>query len=68
MRVALLCLLAFLLHGCGLKGPLYLPNPEEAQEIAERERKLKEREQREQEQARQPAAPSTPAPAPAEPR
>jgi predicted small lipoprotein YifL len=33
-----------LLQACGLRGPLYLPTPQQEREMAERERRLKERE------------------------
>jgi predicted small lipoprotein YifL len=55
MRLALLALAAVpLLYGCGLKGPLYIPTPEQERQMAERERALEERERREREQMRQP--------------
>ena len=43
---SLLLVLAFaaLLQGCGLRGPLYLPTPDEEREQAERKRRLEERE------------------------
>jgi predicted small lipoprotein YifL len=60
MFPGLLCLLlAFFLHGCGLKGPLYLPTPEQEREMAEREQRLREREQRELEEMRRPRPPPT---------
>ena len=33
-----------LLQGCGLRGPLYLPTPQQEREMAERKRRLEERE------------------------
>jgi predicted small lipoprotein YifL len=45
MRSLLLALaLAALLPGCGLRGPLYLPTPDEEREMAERKQRLEERE------------------------
>ena len=45
-----LMLAALLLQGCGLKGPLYLPTPQQEREVDEREKRLEEREQREKQQ------------------
>jgi len=39
--------LAVLLQACGLRGPLYLPTPEEQREQAERKQRLEERERAE---------------------
>jgi predicted small lipoprotein YifL len=65
MRPApLVLLLGCILYGCGLKGPLYIPTPEQRRETAERERVLKEREQREREEAQRPAPKPPPRSAP----
>jgi len=61
LRCAIMVLM--LLHGCGLKGPLYIPTAKQKKEMAERERLLKEREARRQGQA----IPPTTAPAEAAP-
>ena len=63
-RAALFLALAWL-AGCGLKGPLYIPTPEQREELAERKRLLKEREERERAAEQAAAAqqkPDTPAP------
>ena len=45
MRLLLVVLIAAaLLQGCGLRGPLYLPTPQQEREMAERQRRLEERE------------------------
>ena len=65
MRPVLLALVfGFVLCGCGAKGPLYIPTPEQLAEDAERKQKLKEREEREQEEARRapPQGPQAPPP------
>jgi predicted small lipoprotein YifL len=49
VRCAIMVLM--LLHGCGLKGPLYIPTEKQKKDMAERERLLKEREARRQGQA-----------------
>jgi predicted small lipoprotein YifL len=59
VRFAIMMLV--LLHGCGLKGPLYLPTEKQKQDTAERERLLQEREARRRGEA--PATPQQPAPA-----
>jgi predicted small lipoprotein YifL len=43
---SLLLVFAFaaLLQGCGLRGPLYIPTPDEERELAERKRRLEESE------------------------
>ena len=40
MRVVVLLLALICLAGCGLKGPLYLPTPQQEREMAEREKHL----------------------------
>jgi len=45
MRPLLVVLIAVaLLQACGLRGPLYLPTPQQEREMAERQRRLEERE------------------------
>ena len=71
MRTAVLLLALIGLAGCGIKGPLYIPTPQQEREMAEREKRLEERTQREkeQEQAKQQAQQrpqSAPQPAPTE--
>ena len=71
MRAAVLLLALIGLGGCGIKGPLYIPTPQQQREMAEREKRLQERTQREkeQEQAQQQAQQrpqSAPQPAPTE--
>jgi predicted small lipoprotein YifL len=48
--VVVVLLASVLLSGCGLKGPLYLPTPQQEREMAERKKRLEEREQREKQQ------------------
>ena len=62
-RVRCAIMVLMLLHGCGLKGPLYIPTEKQKKEMAERERLLKEREARRQGQA----VPQTTTPAEAAP-
>ena len=56
---SLLFALAFaaLLQGCGLRGPLYIPTPDQEREMAERKQRLEERER-----ARQQARPGESSP------
>jgi len=49
-RLVVVMLASALLPACGLKGPLYLPTPQQEREIAERKKRLEEREQREKQQ------------------
>jgi predicted small lipoprotein YifL len=49
-RLVVLMLASALLSACGLKGPLYLPTPQQEREMAERKKRLEEREQREKQQ------------------
>ena len=48
--LAVLLLAVALLPACGLKGPLYLPTPQQEKEMAERKKRLEEREQREKQE------------------
>jgi predicted small lipoprotein YifL len=66
-RLVVVMLASALLPACGLKGPLYLPTPQQEREIAERKKRLEEREQREKQQQQTsqtqqsgPTAPSQP--------
>ncbi|HZP87400.1 MAG TPA: lipoprotein [Burkholderiales bacterium] len=45
--LAFLLLLAATMQGCGQKGPLYIPTPEQLQAEQERQRRLEERARRE---------------------
>jgi len=49
-RLVVVMLASALLPACGLKGPLYLPTPQQEREMAERKKRLEEREQREKQQ------------------
>ena len=49
-RLVVVMLASALLPACGLKGPLYLPTPQQEREIAERKKRLEEREERERQQ------------------
>jgi predicted small lipoprotein YifL len=49
-RLVVVMLASALLPACGLKGPLYLPTPQQEREIAERKKRLEEREEREKQQ------------------
>jgi predicted small lipoprotein YifL len=49
-RLVVVMLASALLPSCGLKGPLYLPTPQQEREIAERKKRLEEREERERQQ------------------
>ena len=68
MRSFLLVLcLAPLLQACGLRGPLYLPTPEEKREQAQRRERLEERERAERSNPPAPGPESTEAPLPSSP-
>jgi predicted small lipoprotein YifL len=68
---SLLLVLAFaaLVQGCGLRGPLYLPTPEEEREQAARKARLEERQRIERSQPpdSDQVEPTQPAPAPPAP-
>ena len=71
MRLAALLLALSCLAGCGVKGPLYIPTPQQEREMAERDKRLEERRQREkaqqaqqQQQGLQPPKGQTPQAAP----
>jgi predicted small lipoprotein YifL len=49
-RLVVVMLASALLPACGLKGPLYLPTPQQEREMAERKKRLEEREEREKQQ------------------
>ena len=50
MRTVVLLLALTSLVGCGIKGPLYIPTPQQQREMDEREKRLEERTQREKQQ------------------